>query len=180
MAVAELESEDEALPSAVPVPAMESVAANAAATCSAGAELPVAAAACNLTLAVETEAGRPGAVVVAHTENSGSAAATTSADAPRPGAAGVADSFSNAADPNSCNSADGTAVADGIPDRNAMEPRATSGPVVVPVEPRNVERAELLIEGLLCGATIGRDYGVVPEQALPSSAPRRLWPHSPQ
>src|SRR5262249_38737406 len=110
--------------------------------------------------------------VVACKGNSGSEAASTSVALLPPVAARAADSFSTAADPNSCNSASGIAVADGTPDRNAMEPGATNGPVVVRVQPPNVERAEPPTDELPYGATTGRDYGLVPDWAPPSLAVR--------
>jgi hypothetical protein len=102
-------------------------------------------------------------------------------DVPLPGAAQAVNKLASAVD-TSGSSAGGIAAADDIPDRNGMGSRASSVPDAAHAGPHGVGHEEPPTGGFpfAVGATTGRDYGVVPEQALPSPAAHRLSPHSPQ
>jgi hypothetical protein len=173
MAVAEPESEDEVLRAVVPVCSRNPVPEIAAVPGSADAEPLAGVAACNLTLGVARVAEPQDVAPVAGRRNSGSEAASTSADVPAPGAARAANKLATAAaDPTSGSSADAIAKADDIPYRNAKGPHGSSAPVAVREEQHpNAVRAEFRTDEFLCAMeeTTGRDYGVAQDQAPPST-----------
>jgi len=127
-----------------------------------------------LTLGAARVAEPQEVAVVAGQRNSGSEAATTG-DVPLPDAGRVANNLSTVAGPKGGSSEGGILKADDIPGRNATGLRASNAPGAAYENPPHVGNEEPPTGEFPFGvaATTGRDYGVAPDQAPPSTTARQ-------